>query len=370
MKRLLPIALLAVLALPAAAGAAGTAEVQKKYAYYVTYTGDDAASALTLGTELNPDGSHTIVIHDDGTEVVAGRGCTAVDAHEVRCVAKEADITARLGAGEDTLAFAPPTARPAGAKGTPLWQEISVAGEGGDDVFDTTGLVKRHQPDEHVDPGFSGDGGDDLLLGGPTAEALSGGRGIDVLHGGGGNDEVEGGGGHDRLYGEDGHDGIVGDAVDQVIEGGSGADSIEVYGRGDVDVVCGTGEDEVYHGWRLEPGVIMDDDCERTLQQHPSPVEITKHSITFFVRCYDGGSDCSGTLELRWRNRLVASQPFSSYRFTRITLPLSAALSRRMRRHTVTLAMNVRGFLYDVNDYSPSRVGNCWWRTRVSPRAG
>ncbi len=65
--------------------------------------------------------------------------------------------------------------------------------------------------------------GDDIVIGGNSANNISGGAG---------GDSIEGGGGNDRLLGEDGNDTLIGGTGNDTVNGGAGDDTI-VYRSGD-----------------------------------------------------------------------------------------------------------------------------------------
>ena len=73
---------------------------------------------------------------------------------------------------------------------------------------------------------LAGEGGNDTLLGGTGNDTLDGGSGNDVLDGGADSDSLSGGAGHDKF---------VWDALDVVIDGGEGADTLRVP-SGDLDL--------------------------------------------------------------------------------------------------------------------------------------
>lgn len=72
------------------------------------------------------------------------------------------------------------------------------------------------------------------LAGSDFADVLTGSRGVNVIHGGGGADVIEGEGGADRLFGDGGDDIFVlqGIARPELIDGGSGLDTIRAGGDG------------------------------------------------------------------------------------------------------------------------------------------
>ncbi|MDD2385047.1 MAG: retention module-containing protein [Sulfurospirillaceae bacterium] len=90
---------------------------------------------------------------------------------------------------------------------------------------------------------LNGTDGNDALYGGAGDDHLYGGAGNDVLHGGDGNDYLDGGAGKDALYGDAGNDTLVYDALDSIIDGGNGIDTLLFQANGLVDfnnIVGGT----------------------------------------------------------------------------------------------------------------------------------
>jgi Ca2+-binding RTX toxin-like protein len=102
---------------------------------------------------------------------------------------------------------------------------------------------------------FQGDGGNDLIYGGPGDDAVFGGSGQDTifgfagqdhLYGDSGNDEIHGGAGNDVLYGRDGSDRLFGEAGNDLVYGEAGFDIL----FGDFDAVddVNGGHDTLYGG--------------------------------------------------------------------------------------------------------------------------
>ncbi len=89
-----------------------------------------------------------------------------------------------------------------------------LRGRGGDDT------LKGGGGDDVV----RGGGGDDVLAGLAGADDLRAGSGGDVLRGGGGDDALRGGAGADRLFGASGADTLIGGAGADLLVGGPGAD--------------------------------------------------------------------------------------------------------------------------------------------------
>jgi Ca2+-binding RTX toxin-like protein len=84
----------------------------------------------------------------------------------------------------------------------------------------------------------NGDGGNDVLYGGPMNDRLNGGSGNDLLRGGDGNDVLDGGHGDDFLLGEVGSDILYGRNGSDVLIGGQDIDTLN----------GGNGEDLLFGG--------------------------------------------------------------------------------------------------------------------------
>jgi len=124
-----------------------------------------------------------------------------------------------------------------------------IRGAGGNDVLagrDGSNFLYGDAGDDQIDGGsgddrLDGGDGNDRLQGGNGANSLIGGAGDDTLFAGGGNDIFRGEGGNDlilaeegdRVYGGDGDDtlGLIisGDLTSDVIDGGGGTDSANVF---------------------------------------------------------------------------------------------------------------------------------------------
>ncbi len=89
---------------------------------------------------------------------------------------------------------------------------------------------------------YSGEGGDDVIVGTATHDKLDGGDGNDTVDAGDGNDEVSGGEGNDVLAGGSGADTVFGSAGNDMVRGDAGDDML--FGdQGDDTLVGGTGRD-------------------------------------------------------------------------------------------------------------------------------
>jgi RTX calcium-binding nonapeptide repeat (4 copies) len=168
--------LIAVLAV--AGGAATTAPAHAATAGTSAAGGGvvDYAAARSEANQLTASLSGaTITLSDAGATIAPRAGCTAVDAHTVRCAGSA--VSTALGDGDDTATV--------------------------------TGALPAH---------LDGGAGADRLTGGSGSDTLDGGAGADVLSGGAGDDRLSGdgpalvvAGGDDRLVGGPGADAMTGD---------------------------------------------------------------------------------------------------------------------------------------------------------------
>ncbi|WP_304539016.1 calcium-binding protein, partial [Caulobacter sp. D5] len=101
---------------------------------------------------------------------------------------------------------------------------------------------------EWIDTSYwtTGDGGDDIFVGGAGGDQLYGRSGWDWLDGRSGNDYLDGGDGNDTLIGRDGDDALIGGAGDDYLSGGQGTDSLDG-GAGD-DILADFVGSEVLQG--------------------------------------------------------------------------------------------------------------------------
>ncbi|MEA2178768.1 MAG: hypothetical protein QOG77_2065, partial [Solirubrobacteraceae bacterium] len=82
--------------------------------------GDIGASQLSV-----EEAGGTATVRDPATVLVPGRKCTAVDEHTVTCAVRGAELSARLGEGDDSLTVL------AGS-----WDILRLAGDAGNDRID------------------------------------------------------------------------------------------------------------------------------------------------------------------------------------------------------------------------------------------
>jgi hypothetical protein len=212
---------------------------------------DGAANAL----EVSPSAFGYAVV-DDLTELTAGAGCAALDAHHVTCPGAFAGVVVGAGGGDDvvTLQTLAIPALVSGGEGSDLLEggagddrldggpgEDTIVGSGGDDEMSGAGGDDMLQ---------GGDGGD-RIAGGPDADIVQGQAGsADVLSGGDGRDLVEGGTGSDTLRGGPGADVLVTGSGTDSAEPGAGDD--RVFATSTATVTCGA-DDDVSTGSRAAP---------------------------------------------------------------------------------------------------------------------
>jgi Ca2+-binding RTX toxin-like protein len=190
-------------------GLAGTVRVSNGHVAFAAT--DQAANDLRLARR-----SGRLRFRDITAAITAGAGCTRVGPHVVTCNAQGIRSAALdLGPGADRVIV-----RAHVRVGT-----IEVQGGPGRDVIRSEGPSIR----------AAGGPGDDLIHGGPRADALRGGNGDDRLRPHGGADVVLGNDGDDLAVGGSGGDLIFG-----------GADDDNLFGRTGDDILRGaTGEDIV-----------------------------------------------------------------------------------------------------------------------------
>ncbi len=94
---------------------------------------------------------------------------------------------------------------------------------------------------------FSGEAGNDTLLGAGGDDLLLGGDGNDTMRGGAGADIMDGGDDHDLIYGQGGPDVLIGGNGNDYLDSGVGNDLV-LGGAGNDTVQAGTGNDSVFGG--------------------------------------------------------------------------------------------------------------------------
>jgi Ca2+-binding RTX toxin-like protein len=107
-----------------------------------------------------------IEIHDAGATIMAGAGCSSVDANTVRCVDRVDELELHLGDGDDVLSLQ-----------VEFVEQGWYLGGGGEDTITAANEIYSL---EHL----RGGPGNDTLRGRAGEDVLSGGPGADVLRGG------------------------------------------------------------------------------------------------------------------------------------------------------------------------------------------
>jgi hypothetical protein len=299
------------------------------------------------------------VFSDPGVGLKAGRLCSNIDDHTVRCVDEvvlrvkvfagdrddtvdasdyaHSPVTVEGGPGNDVITGSPSRDWLNGGPGVdrisggPGQDWVSFAGTDGRVVADLrrqTATLLGHT--EHFDGVETADGGrgDDMLIGDAGANELEGGPGDDHLRGGGGDDSLAGGGGTDAL------------------RGGPGDDTLANLERNPDDIGCGSGRDTVDPA---DPPYVIRGDCER-LYLFPlgwPPVVLSDEAtILLLPRATTGGpirltvtvsldGRVQRTLRRRIRRRLTF--PKGSWRLPLTSPAISAARAHVAARVTVTM---------------------------------
>jgi hypothetical protein len=234
MRRYLLLVIVPVLMLPPAAIAGsvevGTMSTGNRYDPTRPAVVFTAAPGERNQIVVARDGGGGVVLRDGGAVVQTGPGCTAIDAHTVRCGAPDVAIDAGDRDDSVTIPSVPPSDVALGPPQPHRSLRVGV----------------RTDSEVH-----GGDGDDSLtgwgrLAGGPGADTLTGGPAGDVLLGGTGDDVLRAGAGADQLIGDgDGEFKASPDpgGGDDTIDGGDGQDLVLYIGRRAgvrVDLAAGT----------------------------------------------------------------------------------------------------------------------------------
>jgi Ca2+-binding RTX toxin-like protein len=309
---------LAALVAPAVANA-GTVRISGAVPA-LTYQADPAETNH-LSITMAPDGL-TWSVSDTGAPLVAGEGCSGLDAHSASCAVPEPDaeepehiLLIRLGdMGDWASAEAACQEEATGVDcraslrggsgadqliGPTEGLSILLGGTGDDTIFGSLGgdagisvldggpgadilsgdrisYQGRIHPVRVTLNGAADDGeagendavlaawaitggsGDDTLVGDSQYNMIDGWEGNDLIRGGAGDDIVSGDSGADRVYGDGGEDLILGDSGNDALFGGGAGDL--VYGGGGRDAIAGgTGSDLLQGGRRSDTFYARDD---------------------------------------------------------------------------------------------------------------
>lgn len=159
----------------------------------------------------------SVTVRDAGAPLVAGLGCSAVDAHAAQCFTASQSMALALGDLGDELVVAREGAS------VPLLAATDVRVHGGDGADRLTLGSESAR--------VTGGAGDDMVIGAGFPpyvgrEWLDGGPGNDRVFGGRGADQLDGGRGRDEVYGQQDDDVLLdGDDEDDLLSGGSGLDT-------------------------------------------------------------------------------------------------------------------------------------------------
>jgi hypothetical protein len=291
-----------------------------------------AAPGEVNDTVIGHEDAHTIYVRDAGATISTGSGCTALDAHQARCVATGPLSFARVETGDmndriRTLGDPSPVPDAALiANGGPGDDEL-IGGNAGDSLDGGGGtdrLLGAAGADTLTDGDTSGHANADVLVGGPEVDTvvyasrtapLDLNLGDELTHGEQGEgdsltsiENIVSGSGADLLTGDKlandlaggrGADRLRGGLGDDRLRGGPGADSI----------FCGGGSDVAYADRRAD---FIAPDCETLVYEsslfsyraRPYPVAARAAAVRFRLGCPKFGDPskagpCSGKLTLR-----------------------------------------------------------------------
>jgi hypothetical protein len=365
---------------------------------YVAGRGESNDVAVTVEPRSN-EFDNVWVVRDAGANLTPGRGCSAVDAHTIRCVGADLFDEADwgrfvLGDRRDRLAVE--------VRGLDYPFIVAYGGRGADR------LVGSPHDDRLVGGGgrdrLRGQGGQDVLVDGdrddgthgawPGPDVLDGGAGVDTVSywrrsrpvwvnladpaGDGGAAEDDSLLGIESIVGGRGNDRLVGDANANVIDGRRGRDLLR--GRGGPDelmrggwlVACGADEDSVvptreqeFHGpsceWLIGPGERFGVAESHRVPVHPDTVG--HRVVRYVLSCPDYlavPNPCSARLrvtEAGGRGRLLAEGRLPMGRWG--AKPVRARLSKLGRR-LVSRPRGVRAAV-TLSDIT------VWWVDKLRP---
>lgn len=219
---------------------AASAQVKVLNGRVVITAGPGASNLVTVSGS-----SGSITVDDSGTTLLAGSGCSAVNANQVSCSAAATSIRAELGDMNDSFtnntALAAEAASGAGDDtfNGGSGDEVFDGGPGAD-VFNGGGGIDTANYDDRKDAlsltldGNPNDGaageGDSITS---TIENIVGGTGVDTLTGDGAANKLEGLAGIDTISGGDGDDFLRGGSGADSLDGGNGTDTVSYSERFD-----------------------------------------------------------------------------------------------------------------------------------------
>lgn len=231
--RRLPLLTLLLLAVQAAAAQGATVEVRDGTLRYVDAGAESSHPIFHYRAE------DELVVYDSGIgrrTVVAGQGCAQDGENTVICpragvAAARFELGARGAGAEvtDSLTLTAAVPVPVSA--------VAVAGAGARVTY------IELRPVEVTLDGLANDG--------PAGRADNIGAGIDGVFGGDGTDTLVGNDRDNDLNGDNGADRLSGGAGDDELTGATyndvGADAVGLESRGADEIVCGVGDDVVFH---------------------------------------------------------------------------------------------------------------------------
>lgn len=221
----------------------------------VGLNGQAGANGFSLKPRLSADGRF-VFFHSAASNLVAGDTNNAIDVFARDMATGETHL---VSVGEN------------GEQGNGRSLRANISDDGRVVVFES--LASNLVPHDHngdadlfsvtiawEELSLLGDGGDDVLAGTPYGEYINAGFGDDQVSAGWGNDTVYATGGHDWVRGEEGDDFLHGGWGDDTLYGGTGNDTL--LGLADSDSLIGGGGDDLFRFNETttsdEPDVVAD----------------------------------------------------------------------------------------------------------------
>ena len=238
----------------------------------ITITGTSAANTITGSVERDSvvagDGNDSIATGLDHDTIEGGDGNDTVDAGEGDDLVSGGlgDDSLQGGLGTDTLDYSLETVGFSAdlAAGTTVFPALFT-----EEILGFENLLGGTGHDTVAGSAeanlLEGGSGDDSLTGLLGADTLRGGDGDDSLQGGGDSDLLNGGAGHDLAAGGDGLDTLLGGEGDDDLSGGTGSDSLD--GGDGGDLLAGDAGDDTILGGRGGDVITGGDGADSILSQ-------------------------------------------------------------------------------------------------------
>ncbi len=190
----------------------------------VNFTAADFLSNFGIHGALNPIVAETLTT-DDGSPAGASTGVARANVgqfeyaqvHGDTTYAHAANVTISDSGVNNILVTNNSTGSSTTISKTGL-HTLVVRGTEHNDFIDASGLTG-------ISLDIRGNGGNDTIIGGQSADIILGGTGEDTISGGGHDDALFGGLGDDNLSGNDGTDFLIGGQGNDILDGNEGADT-------------------------------------------------------------------------------------------------------------------------------------------------